>query len=70
MEEQKILNHADGPDAASMNGMSSLKVVIDVEGKKKLYYCLTKEINECGLAHFHDIFVLFVVVFVLILFLR
>lgn len=36
MEEQKILNHADGPDAASMNGMSSLKVVIDVEGRKTL----------------------------------
>lgn len=36
MEEQKILNHADGPDAAYMNGMSNLKVGIDVEGRKTL----------------------------------
>ena len=36
MEEQKILNHAHGPDSACMNEMNSLKVGTDVEGRKTL----------------------------------
>lgn len=36
MEKQKTLNHADGPDAASMNEMNKLKVGTDVEGRKTL----------------------------------
>lgn len=35
-KEQKILNHADGPDAACINGMSSLKAGIDAEGSKTI----------------------------------
>jgi len=55
MEEQKILNHADGPGAACVNGMSSLKTRIDVEGEK-LCYWQAKKINECGLTHFYCYF--------------
>lgn len=36
IEEQKILNHTDGPDVTCMNGINVLKVGVGVNGSKAL----------------------------------